>query len=113
MILSPGCYIDGSHWSPYEFDKDVLRFAENLGWDGGVNILDVLYSDWEHYIRGTKPEGYEGDEDSFAEDYREALDYAAEDAVEWLNDNKFGPDNVYWTIDDNSLYLWEDEDEDL
>lgn len=113
MILEPGCYIDGSHWSPYEFDMEVLKFAEKLGWNGGANILEVIHHDWQYYREGVKPADWFGDEEDFIYEYRESLDFACEDAVNWLNDNKFGPDNVYWTVDDNSLYLWEDENEDL
>jgi hypothetical protein len=42
-------------------------------------------------------------------DFEEALYFAADDGVQWLNDNLV-PDGCYWIIDDNSLYLLEDED---
>lgn len=106
--FTPGIVIDCSHLSAADLDCRVVEFAASLGWTGGVNDLDLLFSDWDDYNRGVIPPDY-SDEEDFIISYREALAFACDDAVEWLNDEMMGPEGVYWTIDDNSLYLWEDE----
>jgi hypothetical protein len=45
------------------------------------------------------------------EELSEALYFAADDAVQWLNDQLVSG-NCYWTIEDNSLYLEEQQDDD-
>jgi hypothetical protein len=39
----------------------------------------------------------------------EALRYLAEDALDWLNVQHDGANGLAWTIEDNSLYLTDDE----
>ena len=113
MILETGCYIDCSHLSTSDLSMRVIKFAENLGWTDCYNAVENVKSDWHNYILGNVPLDWEGDEDDFFIDYQDHLDYLCAAAVDWLNDDSFGPENIYWTIDDNCLYLWEDENEDL
>jgi hypothetical protein len=110
MILETGCYIDCSHLSSDELNYRIIKFTTEYGWEGGSIDTAMLIND---YLCAPEPDndGAWTYEDAF--ELSETLYYAAEDAVQWLNDNKFGPDNVYWTVEDNSLYLWEDENEDL
>ena len=111
-VYAPGCYIDCSHLSASDLDYRVISFAAQLGWTGDKNDLAMLEADWVAYSKGDAPQDYTDEEDFFIS-YQEALAYACDDAVLWLNENKFGPENVYWAIDDNSLYLWEDENENV
>ena len=116
MILETGCYVDCSHLSAADLHMRVIEFAESLGWAGWTGMtynLRLIHSDWHHYTNGTVPPDWKGDEDDFFIDYQDHLAYLCDAAVEWLNDDSFGPENIYWTIDDNCLYLWEDKNEDL
>jgi hypothetical protein len=105
--FDPGCYIDCGHLSSVDLNYRIIKFASNYGWDGGSYDLNLIDSDWLTYVNGDIPPEFihEGD-------FEEALYFAADDGVEWLNDNVV-PDGCYWTIDDNSLYLVEDSNEDV
>jgi len=105
--FNPGCYIDCGHLSSVELNYRIIKFASDYGWNGGSYDLNLIDSDWLTYVNGDIPPEFihEGD-------FEEALYFAADDGVEWLNDN-VAPDGCYWTIDDNSLYLVEDSNEDV
>lgn len=109
MILQTGCLIDCSHFSPHTLDMEIIQFAERIGWNGGAyNNMEQIHADWDNYIMHRIPADWQDGPDSdFFVDYREALDYAASDALEWLNDS-IARDDCYFTIDDNSLFYWED-----
>jgi len=100
--FDPGCYIDCGHMSSVELNYLIIKFASDYGWDGGKTEIDLLMSDYRN--------DYFLEENG--EELSEALYFAADDGVEWLNDN-VAPDGCYWTIDDNSLYLVEDSNEDV
>lgn len=107
ITLTPGILIDCSHFSAYWLNMEIIKFAERLGWTGGpaYNNMDQIHADWDHYIKGTVPDDWpeELDPDAFVFDYQEALDFAADDAVAWLNDD-IAAEGHWFTIDDNSLY---------
>ena len=113
ITLTPGILIDCSHFSAYWLNMEIIKFAERLGWTGGpaYNNMDQIHADWDHYLYGTLPEDWpeELDPDAFVFDYQEALDFACDDAVDWLNDDiaEYG---CYFYIDDNSLYYGSEYD---
>jgi len=108
--METGILIDCSHLSAYYLDMQIIKFAENLGWNGGAyNNMEQIHADWDCYEKMTVPENWDGAENEFFIDYREALDYATEDAIEWLNDS-IAQGDCYFEVYDNSLFYSEDSD---
>jgi len=105
--METGCIIDNSHFSAMNCNLDIIDYARCQGWDGGSFDLDMIYSDFIHIERGTVPDFY--NPESFEIDFQETIYYAADQAVEWLNENVVD-DGYYYEIDDNSLYLWKVDD---
>jgi hypothetical protein len=106
-VFHAGCYIDCSHLSSDDLNYRIIHFAhEVFGWDGGVHDVALLMND---YVNSA----VEDVEWNFmsTEELSEALYFAADDAVQWLNDQLVSG-NCYWTIEDNSLYLEEQQDDD-
>lgn len=105
MTEIPGIVLDFSHGSAADLDLAVVWYAKKLGWDGGQTDINLLIDDYDFYINGiydTLPDEYD-DEEDFIISFREALHFACDDAVEWLNSNRVD-DYHYYEIDDNSLY---------
>ena len=102
MTETQGIVLDLSHGSAADLDFAVVWYAHKLGWDGGAHFIDQIVKDWDHWERGETPEDYT-DEEDFIISFREALHFACDDAVEWLNSNRVD-DYHYYEIDDNSLY---------
>lgn len=105
MTETPGIVLDLSHGSATDLDLAVVWYAKRLGWDGGQTDINLLLDDYDFYINGfyaKLPDGYTDIED-FIISFREALTFACDDAVEWLNSNRVD-DYHYYEIDDNSLY---------
>lgn len=85
--LRPGCYIDESAGSADMLNERIIEFAHAWGFTGEC------------------PESPEDEDDMDAcDDYSEALNETADDAVSWLNDQENRP-YCCWTVDDNSLFL--------
>lgn len=109
ITLTPGCLIDYSHFSSHELDMEIIKFAESIGWNGDAyNNMEQIHADWSAYLNNYVPEDWDGAPNEFFVDYREALDFAASDAVEWLNDS-IAQGDCYFEVYDNSLYYSEDE----
>lgn len=77
-----GCYIDESHGSADECNARTIDFAIAHGFSYAGNIED--------------------EKDS--EDFSQILSEIADDAVDYLNECETR-DGFYWTFEDNSLYL--------
>ena len=95
MFPGTGCIIDGSHMNSIDFTLAVIDLAV----DSGFEI------DHERY--GADKEAYKNDgldEDTFYE-VLDALDWTYDDALEYLNSKL--PDNLCYTVDNQSLYLEE------
>jgi len=108
-VFHAGCYIDCSHLSSDDLNYRIIHFAhEVFGWDGGVHDVTLLMSDYRNDLGlvHDSPEDWNWDEE-----LSESLYFAADDAVQWLNDQLVSG-NCYWTIEDNSLYLEEQQDDD-
>ena len=105
FTLTPGCYIDCGHMSWVDLNYRIIKFAADYGWNGGSYDLNLIDSDWLTYLNGDIPPEFihEGD-------FEEALNFAADDAVQFLN-SEIVSGGCYWTIEDNSLYLMEDQDD--
>jgi hypothetical protein len=96
-----GCYIDGSHYTSDYLSATIVRFATELGWDGGQwEISEIL----DAYVSG------ERDAEGICVASEPMYD-ASEDAVQWMNDHR--TDDQVWWIEDNSLYLTNVEDDDV
>jgi len=96
-----GCYVDGIAFSADYLSAVILRFAKELGWDGGQwEISEIL----DAYVSG------ERDAEGICV-ASEPLYDASEDAVQWMNDQR--DDDLVWMVADNSLYLTNVEDDDV
>lgn len=96
-----GCYIDGGHESSEYLSAVIVRYATELGWDGGQwEVSEIL----DAYVSG------ETDAEGICVASEPMYD-ASEDAVQWMNDQR--TDDLVWTIEDNSLYLMELENDDV
>ena len=81
-----GCYVDESCGSADDCNSRTIEFAQEYG-----------------FAPQDMP-----DEDS--EDYSEIISEIADEAVDFLNSLE-DRDGMYWTFDDNSLFLTDDGDE--
>jgi hypothetical protein len=98
MFAVTGIYIDGSHTSAVDFQVAVIRFAVDRGYEIDSNQMDKdvewMNSDLD-------------DEDTLL-DILDSLDWTYEGALDYLNST--APDNLVWTVEDNSLFLEEADD---
>jgi hypothetical protein len=98
MFALTGIYIDGSHTSAVDFQVAVIRFANDRGYEIDSNQMDKdvewMNSDLD-------------DEDTLL-DILDSLDWTYEGALDYLNST--APDNLVWTVEDNSLFLEEADD---
>jgi hypothetical protein len=99
MFALTGIYIDGSHMSAVDFQVAVIRFANDRGYEIDSNQMDKdvewMNSDLD-------------DEDTLL-DILDSLDWTYEGALEYLN-RIDGVDGLFWTVEDNSLFLEEHND---
>lgn len=96
--MDTGCYIDGSHWSSFDFTTAVIDFAVERGFE----IDDEQYKkDLEDYRNDLL------DEDILYE-VLESLDWTYAEALDYLNGT--APDNLIWFVEDQSLFLEESDD---
>lgn len=112
-VYTAGCYIDCSHLSSDDLNYQIIKFAvEVFEWDGGSYDTKSLILDYFTISDPDMSEDITEDELFYWQnELSEALYFAADDAVQWLND-QLTTDNCYWTIEDNSLYLEEQPDDD-
>jgi hypothetical protein len=98
MFAVTGIYIDGSHTSSVDFQVAVIRFAIDRGYEIDANQMDKDVA-WINNER---------DDEDILLDILDGLDWAYEGALDYLNDT--APDNLVWTVEDNSLFLEEADD---
>ena len=112
-VYVAGCYIDCSHLDADYLNYRIINFAvTNFDWDGGNFDTKALILDYFTISDPDMSQDITEDELFYWQnELSEALYYAADDAVQWLND-KLTTGNCYWTIEDNSLYLEEQQDDD-
>ena len=113
-VYTAGCYIDCSHLDADYLNYRIINFAvTNFEWDGGAYDTKELILD---YFTIADPDmSQDMTEDEFfnwQNELSEALYYAADDAVQFLN-SEIVSGGCYWTIEDNSLYLMEDQDDEV
>lgn len=97
--LEAGCYIDGSHMKSSNFDLAVIGFGMASGWtpqlDTDLKVIEAASNGASGgWVFG------DGDEEVYIEEY---LHEIADEAIEWLNDEKAAEDH-YWGIDEQSLF---------
>lgn len=97
--METGCYIDGSHWSSFDFAVAVIDFAVDRG-------FEIDMETYRADLEWLKSE--DDDEDKYL-DIVDALDWTYQDALDYLNDT--APDNLIWTVEDQSLFLEEADDD--
>ena len=98
MFPGTGCVLDGSHMNSIDFTLAVIDLAVDAGFE----------IDREQY--GSDVEAYKNDgldEDTLYE-VLEALDWTYEDALDFLNSGL--PEGLYYTVDDQCLFLEELDD---
>lgn len=81
-----GVLIDGSHMRADELDVAIIRLAESHGWDSRLDV-DRLAQDLDEW---------QDDAPQFAYD-------AAQEAVDWLNDQL--PEGYAFTVEESCLRL--------
>lgn len=101
MFPGTGCVIDGSHWHPRDFIVAVIDLAVDSGFEMD---METYRADLEWL--STYDKGDFGDEDKYI-DILDALDWTYDDALDYLNDK--APDNCYYMVEDQSLFLEEEE----
>lgn len=97
--METGCYIDGSHWSSFDFAVAVIDFAVDRG-------FEIDMETYRADLEWLKSE--EDDEDKYL-DIVDALDWTYQDALDYLNDTTRDP-GLYWNVEDQSLFLEELDD---
>lgn len=96
--METGCYIDGSHIRSDDFAVAVIDLAIDRGFEID---MDAYKADVEHLHDDT----YDSDDLFIIQD---ALDWTYQEAIDFLNET--APDNLMWTVEDQSLFLEESED---
>lgn len=86
---SIGCYVDESCGSADDCNRQTIDFAQNYGFEFDESELPSLDEE--------SAEGREGE-------YSQALSEYADKAIDYLNDCEQRP-FLYWSFDDNSLFL--------
>jgi hypothetical protein len=94
--VETGCYIDGSHWSAFDFSVAVIEFAHDKG-------FDLMY---DQFVKDIEWFRSSGDDEDIMFDILDSLDGTYYDAIDYLNST--APDNLYWEVEDQSLYLTEE-----
>jgi len=114
-MYEPGCYIDCSHLDADYLNYCVINFVvKNFEWDGGNFDTKALILDYNYFTIADPDMSQDMTEDEFftwQNELSESLYFAADDAVQFLN-SEIVSGSGYWTIEDNSLYLMEDSDDD-
>ena len=98
QLPEPGCYVD-SHWGQYAVAR-AIEVAAELGWeDAEASELAA------RHLAAMGPSEAPGlDADEF-----ERLMDAADEAEEWLNDNRASEDHA-WGWNDGDFGLYERDD---
>jgi hypothetical protein len=98
MFPGTGCVLDGSHMSSMDFTLAVIDLAVDAGFE----------IDREQY--GADVEAYKNDglDEDMLYEVLDALDWTYEDAIDYLNSGL--PDNLRYTVEDQSLFLEELDD---
>jgi len=91
--VETGCYIDGSHMSPFDFSAAVIEFAHDYGFE----------LDWDVFLVDTEQFRAGEISDEFIPEVLNALDWTYEDALEYLNTNT--REGLVWVVRDQSLFL--------
>ena len=98
MFPGTGCVIDGSHMNSFDFTTAVIDLAV----DAGFEIDEAQYREDIEWMKSE-----EDDEDRLLS-ILDALDWTYEDALDFLNSGL--PDNLCYTVDEQSLFLEELDD---
>jgi hypothetical protein len=98
MFPGTGCVLDGSHMNSIDFTLAVIDLAVDAGFE----------IDQEQYRKDIDWMNSEVDDEDIYLDILNALDWTYEDALEYLNNGL--PDNLRYTVEDQSLFLEELDD---
>ena len=100
MFPGTGCVIDGSHMNSFDFAIAVIDLAVDSGFE-----IDV--QQYRQDLSDISSGNIADDSEDFLE-ILQALDWTYDDALEYLNSGL--PDNLCYTVDNQSLYLEELDD---
>ena len=100
MFPGTGCVIDGSHMNSFDFTVAVIDLAVDAGFEIDVQQYRQDLSDISS--------GNIADDSEDLLEILQALDWTYDDALEYLNSKL--PDNLCYTVDNQSLYLEELDD---
>lgn len=100
MFPGTGCVIDGSHMNSFDFTVAVIDLAVDAGFEIDVQQYRQDLSDISS--------GNIAEDSEDLLEILQALDWTYDDALEYLNSGL--PDNLCYTVDNQSLYLEELDD---
>ena len=100
MFPGTGCVLDGSHMNSFDFAIAVIDLAIDAGFE--INVQQYR-QDLSDISSGNIAE----DSEDLLE-ILQALDWTYDDALEYLNSGL--PDNLHYTVEDQSLFLEELDD---
>jgi len=100
MFPGTGCVIDGSHMNSFDFTIAVIDLAVDSGFEIDVQQYRQDLSDISS--------GNIADDSEDLLEILQALDWTYDDALDFLNSKL--PDNLCYTVDNQSLYLEELDD---
>lgn len=95
MFPGTGCVIDGSHMNYFDFAVAVIDLAVDAGFE----------IDRERYGADVEAFRNDGLDEDTLDEVLESLDWTYYDALDFLNSGL--PDNLCYTVDEQSLFLEE------
>ena len=99
MFAIAGIYNNGSHMSGFDFQIAVIRFAVDRGYEIDSNQMDKDIEDYRNDWLS---------EETLLEVF-ESIDLTYDGALDYLNSTA-AVDGLFWTVEDNSLFLEECND---
>ena len=100
MFPGTGCVLDGSHMNGFDFAIAVIDLAIDSGFEIDVQQYRQDLSDISS--------GNIAEDSEDLLEILQALDWTYDDALEYLNNGL--PDNLRYTVEDQSLFLEELDD---
>lgn len=106
LPTEPGCYIDANHFSADYLTGRIILFGFDHGWVPSDSTDSIHLTELVNSVVFTDNNWLDSADDS------DWLIDQSDRVIHWLNSETDLDSGLYWTIDDNSLYLTEDTETD-